>query len=101
MVAGMELPVMSARMTSLRLRGLLSGTSPENWREVRAPDPLGPSGPGGPVGGGLVVTQVIDTLPPETPGPRQVTERPVLPRKDVLVAPTKEMVLGSKERVNW
>jgi hypothetical protein len=53
------------------------------------------------VDGGLVVTHDIDTLPPEAHGPEQVTSRPVLPRKDVVVAPTKEMTPGSKERVNW
>jgi hypothetical protein len=53
------------------------------------------------VDGGLVVTHDIDTLPLETHGPKQVTSRPVLPRKDVLVAPTKEMTPGSNERVNW
>jgi hypothetical protein len=50
---------------------------------------------------GLVVTHVIDTLPPETVGPWQSTSRPVVPRKDVVVAPTKEMMPGSKERVSW
>jgi hypothetical protein len=50
---------------------------------------------------GLVVTHAIDTLPPETVESGQATSRPVLPRKDVVVAPTKEMMPGSKERVSW